>query len=382
MRKSGFWASDGRLIMGIQKIHIGIVGAGSFAAFAAEAFSKLPTVKLEGITDIDHDAAEKLGRQLDIKVFDAPEEMVVCETIELIYIATPPFLHYSQSKMALLAAKHVICEKPAALKTSEAEELSLLARNSGLLYVVNLMQRYNPLYGMVKRIVEGKILGNFLRGFFENYASDEDLHPDHWFWDPNKSGGIFIEHGVHFFDLFEGWLGTGELVGAIQLERPDMVTRMIDRVQATVWYPGGIVNFYHGFNQPKILDRQEMRLQFERGALTLFEWVPVKIKLLGLLKIEQRNRVREIMGEGRIVQLEPYVNGETKTDHIILEYENILGKKALYQEMLRSMLSDQLGWIRDRNHIRVMDDGNAVRSLRIAEAATGLAQKWQLQHEH
>jgi predicted dehydrogenase len=368
--------------MGIQTIHIGIVGAGGFAAFAAEAFSKLPSVKLKGIADINHDAAQKLARQLDIKVFDAPEEMVVCENIELIYIATPPFLHYSQSKMALRAAKHVICEKPAALKASEAEELSLLARTSGLLYVVNLMQRYNPLFDMVKRIVQEKILGKFLRGFFENYASDEDLHPGHWFWDSSKSGGIFIEHGVHFFDLFEGWLGRGELAGAIQLERPDMVTKIIDRVQATVLYAGGIVNFYHGFNQPKILDRQEMRLQFEYGELTLFEWVPVRMKLVGLLKSAQRNRVREIMGGGRIVQLDPYVNGGTKTDHVILEYENPLGKKALYQEMLRSMLSDQLDWIRDRNHIRVIDDGNAVRSLRIAEEAAGLAKKWEMQHEH
>jgi predicted dehydrogenase len=31
-------------------------------------------------------------------------------------------------------------------------------------------------------------------------AGDEGLAPDHWFWDPSKSGGIWIEHGVHFFE--------------------------------------------------------------------------------------------------------------------------------------------------------------------------------------
>ncbi len=68
------------------------------------------------------------------------------ENTDLVYIATPPYLHYQQSKMALLARKHVICEKPAALKTSEAAELHGLASANNLLYVVNLMQRYNPLY--------------------------------------------------------------------------------------------------------------------------------------------------------------------------------------------------------------------------------------------
>ncbi len=64
---------------------------------------------------------------------------------------------------------------------------------------------------------------------------------------------------------------------------------MIDRVQATVLYDSGIVNFYHGFDQPKILDRQELRLQFKRGEVTLFGWVPVKIKMHGLFQIKFSN---------------------------------------------------------------------------------------------
>ena len=80
------------------------------------------------------------------------------------------------------------------------------------------MQRYNPLYEVVNKIVKEKILGNFLHGFFENYASDENLNADHWFWDETKSGGIFIEHGVHFFDMFSGWLGEGKVVNALQIQ--------------------------------------------------------------------------------------------------------------------------------------------------------------------
>lgn len=41
------------------------------------------------------------------------------------------------------------------------------------------------------------MLGEVLHGTFENYASDENLPAGHWFWDCGKSGGIFIEHGVH-----------------------------------------------------------------------------------------------------------------------------------------------------------------------------------------
>ena len=89
--------------------------------------------------------------------------------------------------------------------------------------VANLMQRYNPVYDAVNRLIQAAILGELLHGYFENYASDENLPPEHWFWDPAKSGGIFIEHGVHFFDLFAGWLGAGSVVAAEREHSPRLV---------------------------------------------------------------------------------------------------------------------------------------------------------------
>ena len=74
----------------------------------------------------------------------------------------------------------------------------------------------------------------------------------------------------------------------------NLIQKITDRVQATVLYKDGIVNFYHGFDQPKILDRQEMRLQFERGEITFYEWVPVKMKLHGLMKDEQLEYFKRI----------------------------------------------------------------------------------------
>src|SRR5437773_8301363 len=119
------------------------------------------------------------------------------------------------------------------------------------------MQRYNPLFDIVRRLIDSRVLGEFLHGYFENYASDEGLPAEHWFWDREKSGGIFIEHAVHFFDLFEGWLGEGEVVCAQASNRPPSGDRSIEKspdrqiakspnphieeqVQCTVRYRDGI----------------------------------------------------------------------------------------------------------------------------------------------
>ncbi len=370
---------------GSDVLRIGIVGAGTFAAFAAKAFQKVSGVKIVAVTDVNNESSKRLANEMNAVTFDNLESFLVDENIDLVYIATPPFLHYQQSKQALLAGKHVICEKPAALKTIEAEELSLLAASKNLLYAVNLMQRYNPLYNIVDKIINQKILGNFLHGFFENYASDENLDADHWFWDEAKSGGIFIEHGVHFFDMFSGWLGEGKVVSALQIQRPFAKEKITDRVQATVLYKGGIVNFYHGFDQPKILDRQEMRLQFEKGEITLYEWIPVKMKLHGLVTEEQLMFLKELVGECKVTY---HGHGQTKNrkvrgrfneinfdKEVTLECGDVDEKQKRYEQLLINMLSDQWCWIKDRNHSRIIDDKNAVDSLRIAEDAAKISKR-------
>ena len=127
----------------------------------------------------------------------------------------------------------------------------------------------------VGEILKRKPLGDLLHAYFENYACDEGLPAEHWFWDRSKSGGIFVEHGVHFFDLFAGWLGPGKVESAQCCVRPGTIIE--DQVQCTVRYGDGVlVNFYHGFTQLGRMDRQELRLVFERGDVRLEEWIPVR----------------------------------------------------------------------------------------------------------
>jgi predicted dehydrogenase len=368
------------------ELNIGIIGAGGFAAFATTAFLQIPGVQVIAIADIHKAAAESMAKHLNAQAYTDIAKFLMNDEIDLVYIATPPFLHYSQSKLSLLAGKHVICEKPAALKTSEAEELQSLALALDKLYVVNLMQRYNLLYTIVKNIIQQKLLGDFLHGFFENYASDENLHADHWFWEEDKSGGIFIEHGVHFFDMFSGWLGKGKVVSALQLQRPHLPNKIIDRVQVTALYDKGVVNFYHGFDQPIILDRQEMRLQFEKGEITLYGWVPVKMKLHGLLQKEQVDTIKYMMNnffeviqngsDNENKKVRGRFNDIIFNEEITIEYGNLDDKSRRYTEILKLMLQDQWNWIKDKSHVRVIDDKNAVESLKMAEKATGIAQSF------
>src|ERR1041385_2170779 len=129
-------------------IRIGTVGAGGFGLYALQQFTQIPGVELVAMAETHREAAFAMVQRFGIPDIQTLDALVARDDIDLIYIATPPFLHHPQALKALQAGKHVICEKPLALNLQQADELVSLAQNKRLLLVTNLMQRYNPLFEM------------------------------------------------------------------------------------------------------------------------------------------------------------------------------------------------------------------------------------------
>ncbi len=369
--------------MNTESLRIGAIGAGGFGLFALQQFLQAPGVRLVAIAGTHREAALAMARRFGVNDVGEVDALLANPEVDLVYIATPPFLHYPQARAALEAGKHVICEKPLALTVAQADELLALAKTRDLLCIANLMQRYNPLFDAALALIESRALGECLHGWFENYASDEGLGAEHWFWDREKSGGIFIEHGVHFFDLFEGWLGGGEVVAAQRVLRPG--SGIEEQVQCTVRYvSGALVNFHHGFTQPSRLDRQEFRLLFEHGELTLEEWVPVRARIRAAVNEEQTRTLMELFPDSRLDVLKTYggrdraARGRFKDLDLSqqIELHHALGddKMRRYCELLRALFDDQLAWLRDRTHVRKVTERNGRDSLAMAAAATRLAE--------
>ena len=371
---------------------LGVIGMGGFAIYAAQQFLQHPGVKLVGIAGSTRAEAVTTARRFGAEQFATIDELLASPDVDIIYIASPPFLHYPQSLMALAAGKHVVCEKPLAIDPAHGRELVEKARAKNLLMVTNLMLRYAPLVGRVKQLIDQKLLGELLHGYFENYAIDEGLGPDHWFWDREKSGGIFIEHGVHFFDMVASWIGNGEVVASQAITRPaggDRAGRpQEEQVNCTVRYGNAsdgfkLFNFYHGFTQTSRMEAQEMRLTFERGYLTLHEWVPTRLVLRGLLDETSTHALLEIFP---LAQLDVDASfgaanrsfrgrGKTFDAYQQIELTSGLGdeKQHLYSQALRRMFADQLAAIRNPGNRRTLIEEDGLQSLITAASADRMA---------
>jgi predicted dehydrogenase len=365
-----------------RQIGIGVVGCGGFALFALEQFAKIPGVHFIGMAATFPEAAELASRRFGLVDFKEIETLLAQPGLDLVYIATPPFLHFTQAMHALRAGKHVLVEKPTALHPAEADELMAVAAQRDLLLATNLMQRYNPLAEAVQSLLDRKPLGELLHGYFENYACDEQLPVEHWFWDRNKSGGIFVEHGVHFFDLFASWLGPGQLEAAQASLRPG--TSIEDQVQCTVRYRDGVlVNFYHGFTQLGRMDRQELRLVFERGDVRLDEWVPVRATIHALVDEAAMATLSDLFPDALVDVKSTYAgkervaSGRHKKLEVCRLVEMRYGRNDLkmerYGELVWALAADQLAWIDDRRHKRRLTEQNGRDALALAVEADRMA---------
>jgi predicted dehydrogenase len=113
-------------------------------------------------------------------------------------------LHYEQTKAALAAGKHVVCEKPLALDASQSAELLELAQRSGLVHCTNFNIRFYPQCRQAREVVRAGRLGT-VWNVHGVYLQDWLLKPTDWNWrlEPEKGGGLraVADIGSHWLDL-------------------------------------------------------------------------------------------------------------------------------------------------------------------------------------
>jgi len=365
-----------------QPLRMGLIGCGEFGRFCMHAYRELPDVRPTAAADVVKEAADSLAKEIGITAYDDPRELIASEEVDIVHIATPPSSHYELMLAALKAGKHVLCEKPLTITTQQADEIVQAAIKADRIAPVNFVLRYNAVTEAVKAVIDSGALGKVLMASLTNCASDAKLAANHWFWDKNLSGGIFIEHGVHFFDLYSYWFGPGRIVQAHAELRES--SEQEDRVMCTVRHEGGAVSSqYHGFDQVAMLDRTDHRLVCELGDIRVEGWIPLKMTAEGRTDEEGFEKLTQCCPNAGIATIEKFdaersrVIGRGKrrrvTRRIQLTYSPHEDKQKVYTDSVRALLADQIAYIRDHDHPRRITEANGRDAVALAETAANLA---------
>lgn len=187
-----------------QTIGVGIAGTGFIGPAHVEALRR-SNINVLGLVDRTKEKAEKKAAEMGIPhVYSSLDEMLADSDIDVVHLATPNYLHHPNAKAALLAGKHVVCEKPLAMTSSESDELVKLAAEKKLVNAVNFNLRMYPLVHQARSMVQNGQLGDVfvVQG---SYLQDWLLFPTDWNWrlDPKLGGTLRAvgDIGSHWLDL-------------------------------------------------------------------------------------------------------------------------------------------------------------------------------------
>jgi predicted dehydrogenase len=191
-----------------------------------------------GIASRQKDAADKIAKELQIpRAYSSYEELLNDPTIMAVYIPLPNDMHVEWSIKALQAGKHVLCEKPIGLSSSEAQKLiDVAAEHPGLKVMEAFMYRFHPQWKKAKQMVLEEKIGKLrtVHSFFSYYNTD----PANIRNQRNKGGGALMDIGCYCISLSRFLFG----------EEPEKVFGVaeFDPISGVDFLASGILQFTHG----------------------------------------------------------------------------------------------------------------------------------------
>jgi predicted dehydrogenase len=208
-------------------LRVGIIGAGFIGDVHARAATRAGA-RVVGIVASTPEGTERAVRRVRAEVtFRAAAEMIASPDIDVVHVCTPNDLHRSLTEAALAAGKHVVCEKPLAMRLDDARALCDAVDAAGLVATVPFAYRFYPMVREARARVAGPdatvrlVHGSYLQDWL---STEQD---DNWRVDGGRGGPsrAFADIGSHWCDLVE--FVTGDRITSLCAE---LVTALPERV--------------------------------------------------------------------------------------------------------------------------------------------------------
>ena len=196
---------------------------------------------------------------------DSLPELLANPAVEVVYIASPNFLHKPQTIAAARAGKHVLCEKPMALKVSDCQAMIAACQKNGVKLGTAFHLRHHPAQQAARRMVQSGEAGQvafaqawLCRGTWgETYIAPRGGLEAWWDKPSEAGGGAIVASGVHAIDLLRFLLGQ-EVTEVSAFATEPTPQDPVDRTDTIILkFSGGAFGFYLGSRHSR---RQGARL--------------------------------------------------------------------------------------------------------------------------
>jgi len=194
-----------------RSLNFALLGCGRIAQKHVEALKDIEGARLAAVCDIRFERAERIAsKSPDVKAFPDIDSMLTsCSEIDVVSILTPSGSHARHTVQAASCGKHVVVEKPMALRLDDADHMIEVCDQAGVKLFVVKQNRYNKAIQHARQALEKKRFGRLCLGTTRvRWCRRQDYYDgDDWRGTWAQDGGVFANQASHHIDLLQWFLG-------------------------------------------------------------------------------------------------------------------------------------------------------------------------------
>lgn len=193
--------------MSFSPVRFGLVGFGAWGQFHAQSIAGNPAAELTAITAPSMASREAAAAAYPhARIFSDHRRMLAEVELDLVDVVTPSHTHLEIATDALNAGRHLLLEKPMALRVEDCRAIIDLAARRGRHLAVGHELRLSAQWGEMKRLIQRGAIGEPHYVLVELSRKPYRLGASGWRYDQPRVGSWVLEEPIHFFDLARWYL--------------------------------------------------------------------------------------------------------------------------------------------------------------------------------
>ncbi len=192
------------------QIRLGVAGLGRAFTLMLPTFAADPRIALVAATDLRPEARKRFELDFSAPTYDTVEALCDDPAVEAVYVATPHQMHAAHVVAAAARGKHVLVEKPIAIRLEECRTMIEAVRRAGVQLVVGHSHSFNAPILHVRKLIDSGTYGavRMIQAFNYTDYMARPRRPEEL--DTAQGGGVIFSQGAHQIDIVR-LLGGGHV---------------------------------------------------------------------------------------------------------------------------------------------------------------------------
>lgn len=193
----------------------GIIGPGKISRKFCQDLIKVDGMTISAVASRSVDRADKFAQEFNIpNKYDTYTQLAQSPHVDVVYIGTPHTFHKDHSILCLTNNKHVLCEKPIAVNTSELQAMIACAQENNCFLMEAIWTKFLPSFKKMQQLISQEVIGE-IKMIQADFGFAGSYDPNSRLYNPKLAGGSLLDVGIYPLFLSHSLLGTPATIHAL-----------------------------------------------------------------------------------------------------------------------------------------------------------------------